>query len=163
MIHPIPPHSMNCWSASTSAVTRPTNTPRFSSDCSAIDSAWMCENVFTRSCIIAFSAASMSRRPGMRAATNAIMTTTKPIAQIVYEDLLDQDGRAQRHDRDAERNDDRHPEAAAQLGASAYPSLEHRPLSLELLRNRQRVIVVQRRKLSAHRRPPPGAPARRRG
>ena len=45
MIQAIPPHSMNCWSASMSAVTRATNTPRFSSDWSAIDSAWMCENV----------------------------------------------------------------------------------------------------------------------
>src|SRR3954453_22244237 len=84
MIQAIPPHSMNCWSASTSAVTRATNTPRFSSDCSAIDSAWMCEKVFTRSCIIAFSAATTSRRPAIRAARNAMITRTNPIAQIVY-------------------------------------------------------------------------------
>ena len=67
-----------------SAVTRATNTPRFSSDWSAIESAWMCENVCTRSCIIAFSAATTSRRPAIRAATNAMMTSTNPIAQIVY-------------------------------------------------------------------------------
>ena len=36
-IQAMPPHSMNCCIASTSAVTRATNTPRFSSDCSAID------------------------------------------------------------------------------------------------------------------------------
>jgi len=32
MIHAMPPHSMNCCNASMSAVTRATNTPRFSSD-----------------------------------------------------------------------------------------------------------------------------------
>ena len=38
MIHAIPPHSVNCESVSTSAVTRATKTPRFSSVCSAIES-----------------------------------------------------------------------------------------------------------------------------
>src|SRR3954471_262645 len=84
MIHAMPPHSMNCCSASMSAVTRATNTPRFSSDWSAIDSEWMCENVVTRSCIIAFSAATTSRRPAIRAATNATITSANPIAQIEY-------------------------------------------------------------------------------
>ena len=62
MIHAIPPHSVNCESVSTSAVTRATNTPRFSSVCSAIDSSWMCSNVRTRSAISACSDAFTSRR-----------------------------------------------------------------------------------------------------
>ena len=44
----IAPHSMNRAMASTSAVTRDTNAPRFSAVCSAIESAWMCRNVRTR-------------------------------------------------------------------------------------------------------------------
>src|SRR3954452_8734564 len=44
----------------------------------------MCENVVTRSCIIAFSAATTSRRPAIRAATNATITSANPIAQIEY-------------------------------------------------------------------------------
>ena len=49
-IHAIPPHSVNCESVSTSAVTRPTNTPRRSWDWTAIESWWMCANARTRSC-----------------------------------------------------------------------------------------------------------------
>ena len=45
MIQAIAPHSVKCESVSTSAVTRATKTPRFSSDCSAIESRWMCSNV----------------------------------------------------------------------------------------------------------------------
>ncbi len=77
----MPPHSMNCWSASTSAVTRATNTPRFSSDCSAIESAWMCRNVLIRRCFSAFSDAVTSRRPAARAARNASTTRTNAAAQ----------------------------------------------------------------------------------
>ena len=67
---------MNCWSASTSAVTRATKTPRFSSDCSAIDSAWMWRKVRTRRFRIASSAVATRRRPAARAAQNAITTST---------------------------------------------------------------------------------------
>ena len=84
MIHAMPPHSMNCCSASTSAVTRATNTPRFSSDWSAIDSEWMCANVRTRSPIIAFSAAVTSRRPAVRAAQNATTTSSKAAPHNEY-------------------------------------------------------------------------------
>ena len=68
MIHAIPPHSVNCESVSTSAVTRATNTPRFSSVCSAIDRSWMCSNVRTRSAINACSDAFTSRRAARRLA-----------------------------------------------------------------------------------------------
>ena len=80
MIHAIPPHSMNSCRASTSAVTRATNTPRFSSDCSAIDSAWMCRNVRTRRFLSAGSDAMTSRRPAVRAARNASTTSTNAAA-----------------------------------------------------------------------------------
>src|SRR5262245_51966852 len=84
MIHAIPPHSMNCWRASTSTVTRATNTPRFSSDCSALDSARMWETVRTRRPIIALPAAFTTRLSAARAATNATVTRISPARHVLY-------------------------------------------------------------------------------
>ena len=68
-IQAIPPHSVNCASESTSAVTRATKIPRFSFVCSAIDSSWMCANVRTRRFASACSDTVVSRLPDSRPAT----------------------------------------------------------------------------------------------
>ena len=81
-IQAIPPHSVNSASESTSAVTRETNTPRFSLVCSAIDSSWMCAKVRTRSSARAASLAVTRRRADRRPATYATTTSTKATLQM---------------------------------------------------------------------------------
>ncbi len=115
---------MNCCIASTSAVTRATNTPRFSSDCSAIERRWMCANVRMRRPIIAPSAAWTRRRPARatprtsappgrmpRRTRRAYVHGTEPAVEAVVEHQLDQHGRGEVRDHDAERDDHREPEA----------------------------------------------------
>ena len=80
----MPPHSVKCARESTSAVTRETNTPRFSFVCSAIDSSWMWANVSTRRSASAASLVVTSRRADMRPARYATTIVAKPTAQIVY-------------------------------------------------------------------------------
>ena len=82
MSHAIPPYSVNCCSESASAVTRATNTPRFSSDCSAIESRWMWANVRTRRFNKASSDVRTSRLPAVRAARNATSTSRNAAAHM---------------------------------------------------------------------------------
>ena len=82
MSHAMPPYSVNCCRESASAVTRATNTPRFSSLCSAIESLWMCANVRTRRFMRASSEARTRRRPAARAARNATATSSNASPQM---------------------------------------------------------------------------------